>query len=468
MQTLPPFMVLPVAGPGQAEAMSFFEYTSIKHLTEYHHCKAWQRTLNIFSQTVPSVRYAAMALAMIHRNYLDRDSGGRMRLPQFVSDWQANKTPMLYYNRAIQLLINQESDNITVNTAVTLLVCYLFTCFEHLAGNDLQAVKHLRAGVELSRSIDYSIINSDSAYGGNGSSETRTLICQVARQIRRLDMQAVMFLVDWTPTDAQETFIQNSYLSPLAPSGSIIQYLDHAADHLQVIIARVMRLRNTGQQLSTLGEMPPLPWSYKDIVLKQLETWSSYFENTLQQVSFYKTNSDIYRHVLLLRLQFTIAWTFLSSLGHGGEMDYDGFLPQFQQCVALASEVTAAHVQYSGSLKPTFTPEIGVIPVLYIVGVKCRHPVVRRETLKILRRQPIREAVWDSISAARVIERVIEIEEGGAEEERISQSMDQIPVWRRIEAMSWTHIVKGQSAVRLDITYTFCMQEGIHRESLMI
>jgi hypothetical protein len=148
-------------------------------------------------------------------------------------------------------------------------------------------------------------------------------------------------------------------------------------------------------------------------------------------------------------------------------MDYDNFLPQFQQCVALAGDLAAAHERYSEPLRPTFTPEIGPIPLLYIIGIKCRHPMVRREVLCILRGQPTQEAVWDSISAARVVERVIEIEEGGLEGQMI-QSMEQIAVCQRIEALSWIHVASGQSAVRLDISYTFCAREGLHTESLLI
>lgn len=132
----------------------------------------------------------------------------------------------------------------------------------------------------------------------------------------------------------------------------------------------------------------------------------------------------------------------------------------------MASDFAAARERYSGSLKLTFTPEIGIVPVLYIIGVKCRHPMVRREVLSILRRQRMREAVWDSISAARVVERVIEIKDGGSGE--ISHSMEQIPVWQRIEALSWEHAGSGQSAARLGIAYTFCSREGMHAGSLVI
>ncbi|KAI1148896.1 hypothetical protein F4825DRAFT_432449 [Nemania diffusa] len=456
-QSLEPFMILPATGPAQTEAMSFFEYISIKHLTEYHPSESWQKTLMFFSQTVPSVRYAAMALALVHRNYLDRDSRNRAHQPQSLKDRLPDEAPLLHYNRAIQLLLNQKIGDSAETTAITLLVCYLFTCFDHLACNYIQAMKHLRGGVELLRNIDKVILNNNNTYDNSKLSEVRALICQITRQIRRLDMQAVTFLVDWTPIDIQEPL-----MSQLPPSDGSFQSFDQAADHLQILVAQVMGLRNPEQQMFPTDKVPPSPSSFKDIVLEQLETWSTLFENMLQQGIFYETDSDICSLISLLRLQHTIAWTILSSYGPGREMEYDNFLPQFQQCVTLAGDVSAAHER---SLKPTFTPEVGIVPVLYIIGVKCRHPVVRRKVLSILRRRPIREAVWDSISAAKVVERVIEIEEGGSDEGEGIRRMEQIAVWQRVEDLSWIHVV---SAARLDITYTFCSQEETHTESLML
>ena len=164
LQNLGPFMILPVTGSAQTEAMCFFEYISIKHLNEYQPCESWRKTLMFFSQTVPSVRHAAIALALIHRNYLDRDSSDRVHQPQSLKDWLPDKAPLLHYNRAIQLLLSQEIGDSTEITAITLLVCYLFTCFDHLAGNYIQAMKHLRGGVELSRNIDKAILNNNNIY----------------------------------------------------------------------------------------------------------------------------------------------------------------------------------------------------------------------------------------------------------------------------------------------------------------
>ncbi|RAK98116.1 Zn(II)2Cys6 transcription factor [Aspergillus ibericus CBS 121593] len=461
LQNLGSLMVLPVTGSTQAEAMYFFQDISIKDLNEYRPCEPWRKILMFFSQTVPAVRHAAMALALIHRNYLDRDSHERGYQSPSWKDRLQDKAPLIHYNRAIELLLNLESGDSAETTAVTLLVCYLFTCFDHLAGDDVQAVKHLRGGVALLRSIEtasFSHCTSDNAQ----SSGVHAILCQVAKQIHHLDMQAVMFLVDWTPANIQETF-----MSHLALDDSPFRSLDQAADHLQNLLTQVMRLRNTNYQISPTDTMSPLPSSLKDIVLGQLETWSNLFENLLQQDGPSGSDFGTGPLVSLLRLQHTIAWILLNGYGPGREMDYDKFLPQFQQCVALAGEVAAAHQRYSGSSRSTFTPEIGFLPVLYIIGVKCRHPIVRRQVLSILRRQLIREAAWDSISTARVVERVIEIEEGAGGEQMV-HCMEQIPVWQRIEALSYTYVRRGPPAARLEITYTFCAREGVHIESLMI
>ncbi|KAJ5171732.1 hypothetical protein N7492_004325 [Penicillium capsulatum] len=461
LQNLGSFMVLPTTGSSQTEAMCFFKDISIKNLNEYRPCESWRNTLMFFSQTVPSVRHAAIALALIHRDYLDCHSNGRLYQPSSFKDWLPDETPLLHYNRTIQLLLKPESGDPAETTAITLLVCYLFTCFDHLAGNDVQAMEHLRGGVALSRSIDNATLNN-CPRDDTQSSGVDTVICQVTKQIRRLDMQAAMFLVDWTPSNIQETL-----MSDLALSDSTFWSLDQAADHLQILLGRVMRLRHTEQPIYSTGTMPPSSSALKDILLGQLETWSSLFENLLQQGSPSEPNFKTDPLVSLLRLQHTIAWILLSGYGPGREMEYDQFLPHFQQCVALADEVATAHQRHSDSMS-TFTPEIGFLPVFYIIGTKCRHPSVRREVLNILRRQIIREASWDSILTARLVERVVEIEEGAAGEEQVIQCMEQIPVWCRIEALTYTHIPRGQSAARLDITYTICAQEGIHTESLMI
>lgn len=451
--------------------MSFFEYISIKHLNEYRPCESWHNTLMFFSQTVPSVRHAAMALALMHRSYRAPDC--QHSLPYSIP----NRSPLFHYNRAIQLLLDQDTGNNIEAMAITLLVCYLFICFDHLARNYVQAMKHLRGGVELLRNMDHASLDRNKTPSG-----IRTLISQMTRQFRRLDMQAVTFLVDWTPADFQET--------PTPPdvppvSESAFQFPDQAADQLEVLVARVMSLRNMEQQQQQQGSPATTPGSETTpattsqitaSLLQQLETWTARFSNMLLQRPPTTSPSPL---IPLLHLQHTVSWILLSTCGApDGEQAFDGFLPQFQQCLAWADEITMAHHEQ------ILTPEVGIIPVLYIIGVKCRHPGLRREAVHILRRRSMREAVWDSIIAARVVERVMEIEEGGGMElsgyntggvvarEAGYPLPEGVPVGQRVEMVSWVHVVNsgGEDGTgeRLEVTYTVCGREGACVESVSL
>lgn len=454
-------MILPTTGSTQTRAMGFFGDISIEHLNEYHPCESWRKNLMFFSQTVPAVRHAATALALIQRRCMDRDSCGLVR-PSSSEGWLPDQAPLLHYNRAIELLLNQESGDSIQITAVTLLVCYLFTCFDHLACNYVQALKHLRGGVELSRSINKTI-KANNSTRDTGFLEFRTLICHLTRRIGRLDMQAVMFLVDWTPADIHESF-----MSQLSPHNGVFGSLEQAADQLQILTSRVMGLRNAEQETSATDQISQPSSSPRNVISEQLESWSSLFETTLQQTCSYQPDLRAGPLVSLLRLHYTMARILVRTHATGREMDYDELLPEFQQCLALADEVATANERCSSSPQPKFTPEIGIIPVLYMAGAKCRHPTVRREVVNLLRRQPIREAVWDSNSTARVLERIIEIEEGEPVQGGTTRSMDEIAAWQRIETLSWIHVVDGQSPGRLDLTYTFCTREGTYTEALAI
>ena len=97
----------------------------------------------------------------------------------------------------------------------------------------------------------------------------------------------------------------------------------------------------------------------------------------------------------------------------------------------------------------------------------------------------MREAVWDSMIAARVVERVMEIEDGGggmelehttggiiAQEVRCPLLEGVLPVRQRVEMVSWVHVVDGdgedRTGERLEITYTMHGRDGACVESVLL
>ncbi|CEI62291.1 unnamed protein product [Fusarium venenatum] len=433
-------MLLPVDS-AQAEAMSFFEVISVKHLNEYYPSKSWRETLMFFSQTIPSVRHAAVALSLIHRNYHDGCSR------------QLEYKALFHYNKAIQLFLAQKSgDNVEAMT-ITLLVCYLFTSFDNLAGNYHQAMVHLQGGVELSRNIPSPMLD------GNCVSSANLFFMEVVKQLRRLDMQAGAYLVGWSPVDTQETGEEALFLS------NTFESVDHAANCHQMLLARAMRLHWMAQEASFIDGVPSV--DSKQLVIEELETWRHRFDDMLSTINYYIVDIEENRLITLLKLQNTVLWILVSSLGPGREMEYDKFLPVFQRCIAIVDEVALGHQNYEGSSKPRFTQDVAIIPILYIIGAKCRDTMVRRDVLRILRRQPLREAVWDSMATARAVERIAEVEEskfGGG----LRGTMEEIEVSQRVECVSWEQVINSHSRTRIELEYTLCKQETKYKESLVI
>jgi hypothetical protein len=65
-------------------------------------------------------------------------------------------------------------------------------------------------------------------------------------------------------------------------------------------------------------------------------------------------------------------------------------------------------------LKPTFSLSLGLISPLYMIVSRCRDPTTRRRALHLLYACNRKEGIWDSRLAARVGQRIIEVEEAGA------------------------------------------------------
>jgi hypothetical protein len=78
---------------------------------------------------------------------------------------------------------------------------------------------------------------------------------------------------------------------------------------------------------------------------------------------------------------------------------------------------------------PSFTLDFGIVGPLGAVGYKCRHPVLRREAIRLLGSAPKRDGGWNSTLSAHVCTRMMQIEEEGLGE--VTRCED-VPAWARI------------------------------------
>jgi hypothetical protein len=109
----------------------------------------------------------------------------------------------------------------------------------------------------------------------------------------------------------------------------------------------------------------------------------------------------------------------------------DSFLPIYSTIVALA-EIKLGLTNSATKqipLNPSFALDMGVIGPLYEVSRHCRDPTLRRKIVHLLRISNRQEGLLNSATYAKIVQTIIDIEESGLEDVKVSGD---IPLTSRI------------------------------------
>jgi hypothetical protein len=106
---------------------------------------------------------------------------------------------------------------------------------------------------------------------------------------------------------------------------------------------------------------------------------------------------------------------------HRQEILHDNYLQSYKHVLALGESLVQDPSR--ASRNQFFCFDIGIIFPLFWVSIKCRDSATRRRSLKLLFSLRRQEGAWKSISAAKVAEFVI-----GVEEEGLVPTVSQWPV----------------------------------------
>jgi hypothetical protein len=117
-------------------------------------------------------------------------------------------------------------------------------------------------------------------------------------------------------------------------------------------------------------------------------------------------------------------------------LDQDKSIERFRELVEMAP---LAIVGKATEENPLFHLEIGVVPILYSIIADCRHPVIRRQALYLLKAQHVQEGIWSSDLTSRVAARLVELEEAN---QPIQEPSD-IPASQRITTVA-VHMEAGR------------------------
>lgn len=128
------------------------------------------------------------------------------------------------------------------------------------------------------------------------------------------------------------------------------------------------------------------------------------------------------------------------------QLNWDKFLTQHDELTSLAASIIEASKSTTDtppSLAPTFTLDVNIVVPLYSVASRCRDPVLRRKAISLLYSAPYQEGVWNGLLAARVAERLMNLEEAGLGEVKTCKD---VPESARVSAVNVDFDLEGRQA----------------------
>ncbi|KAI1128340.1 hypothetical protein F5Y10DRAFT_177373 [Nemania abortiva] len=333
----------------------------------------WTHLVLQFSQMEPAVRHSVVAVGSLYEQaYRHQDIAALLPDDSLV---------LSHYNAAIRHLKTMK------NESLVLLVCILFVCIEFLRGNRAAAAEHCQHGISILKRVEEAFPWAKE---------------YLSPLFRRLSVLPYFFSARDSSGDPLLC------LDDTIPSFST---LSNAQFYLDGILGRTVRLIRRGDvyRLGYLRHKPVSPdlIAEQDLTRALLDQWHSSFVQLVSK-SPEPGSTRLQRSNMLMRYLVCHVWVETAFDFH--QTGYDRYLDTFRSIID-----SAIVVESSGyCAKPImFTFEMGFIPLLYFVAIKCRCLDTRLRALSLMRRLgAAKENLWEMVTMFPSAKRLIEIEHG--------------------------------------------------------
>ncbi|OAL21322.1 hypothetical protein AYO22_08045 [Fonsecaea multimorphosa] len=354
----------------------------------------WLELIPRLAQSYTFVWQVVMSIswAFEHVQYRDLRTVFDTGCPTAVVINTEHRRALKWYSKALvsfrQLLEQGEADN-----AHALLSCILFSTFEFQqrnVGNALRLMDNAykMLGQNLSNSPAQQILATNT-----GIAETVT-----AFSSRKALLMATLAIPEWkyhAREHSSRPFI-----------AATLSVLDEFRQNLYKLMYKAYEIVRVTDLLShDEYEMQKLR-PKQQIRLQKLQRWKDSFlpfseglrDGETKWISSY------------LLMHWGICYIWLSCCMTPWEVSFDEHMHEFAAIVERAGEVINRDAGDEAG-GPIFNGEIEMVLALYFAATKCRHAMIRRKALRLIRNIPYQERFWASIASPRVVEKIIAVEE---------------------------------------------------------
>ncbi|RAL02768.1 Zn(II)2Cys6 transcription factor [Aspergillus ibericus CBS 121593] len=377
----------------EMESFQFFHSVTTPNLAGFFDQGRWACRLLQMSHQYPALWHAMAAVAGAHRNFVTD------RTPITVSRSQDNnevRFALRQWNKSIQSLqtLLSGQDLTKLDRLVVLSICLLFTTLSSLQGRQSQAFVHINSGLKLLHHWNLADIAG----------------CQSDED---LDLKMLFILFSQLDSQARPYRLKNLQWTDkqLTPSSSQapFQSLLDACVALEVHFNHMMQLFSD-PSLYTHGPNAETQ-TKKQKCIDNFTDWDNklaQFLSTTPQPEDKKALSLLYIRRALARVALTMDFS-------KGELAHDDFTQDYASILHLVSEILEApnHQTQNPPQPPKLNFSLATITTepLFLVAFRCREPTIRKQAMRLLRRFPGREGICEGMTALKIVEKVIEIEE---------------------------------------------------------
>ena len=177
-----------------------------------------------------------------------------------------------------------------------------------------------------------------------------------------------------------------------------------------------------------------------------LQSWSLAFEALLVKASA-TMDSTALQGAAVLKINHRISSLHLQydkQTRLEGSTGWDPLLRECEEILDLATSVVKLHQPKSSNSSlegPIFFMDMNIVGPLFGIAHACRDPIIRRRAIALLYSTPRQEGLWNSLIAARVAEKVMNVEEAGLGEVK---SFADVPEENRISDVDIQFDLQGR------------------------
>ncbi|KAL2127921.1 hypothetical protein VTI74DRAFT_9984 [Chaetomium olivicolor] len=398
------------ASSDERRAFHFFQHITAPCLSGDLDSAFWSVLVLQICQSEPAVRHAVLAVSSLHESMVQA-----AMVPSYRSAKDGSSFALYQYNRAIACLLDQMR-TVDARPLVPLLTCVLFVCIELMQSKDKESLLHLEQGRQILSAVGQKTSTQNP--------ETDLIKKHLVPIYTRLNLTSLMFGCESAEIPAP--------LKTLTEIPMVFETLDDVRYALYDFMDECLRFAQKSH-VAKIEEIPP----------EQMRTFEREQDYLLRKLAKFKVAFSLYRcarrgdappgSIALIQIHVHTTFIWISTALSRQETVFDDYVETFSAIIPLAIEFVesltpspTSQEQHPGrqSSGPTptapgarrfstvFTFEMHIIAPLYFVAAKCRHPMIRRTALNLLRRNPARrENLWRADVMAAIAERTMRVEE---------------------------------------------------------